>query len=290
MEELARAKINLYLHVTGKRPNGYHTLCSLVMFADMGDRVSLAPAEQFALTVTGPFALAIQQISPHENIIDKAAHALAAACGRSLDFAITLEKTLPVGSGIGGGSADAAAVIRLMLRFWNMTPDDVPDFDALLLSLGADVPMCFYSRTLHAGGVGEDVTPLPDVPAFHAVLIYPDATVSTADIFRQYSANMLKAAPIDTAHLSALQTADDVIAFLHETDNHLAPASTALYPQITDALAIAGGQAGVLLHRMSGSGSCCFALCDTHGDAVAAAQAIKSAYPSWWVQTCLLGG
>ena len=289
MEELARAKINLYLHVTGKRPNGYHTLCSLVMFADMGDRVSLAPAEQFALTATGPFAPAIQQIPRHENIIDKAAHALATACGRPLDFAITLEKNLPVGSGIGGGSADAAAVIRLMLRFWGVTPDDVPDFDALLLSLGADVPMCFYSRTLHAGGVGEDVTCLPDQPSFYAVLIYPDTTVSTADIFRQYSANTLKAAPIDTAHLNTLKTADDVITFLQDTDNHLASASTALYPQITEALAIAGDQAGVLLHRMSGSGSCCFALCRTQGDAAAAAQAIREAYPSWWVQTCLLG-
>lgn len=271
--EFAPAKINLALHVTGRRADGYHLLDSLVVFADVGDRVEAAPAPALSLAITGP-AAANLPVSD-DNLVLRAARAMGAAA------AITLHKALPVASGIGGGSADAAATLRLLAR---MTGRPLPDA-AATLALGADVPVCLAGRSVRMQGVGEVITPFA-APRVWAVLANPGVAVPTPEVFRALTVRQNPPLP---PGLPPLGTAEALAAFLRDQRNDLEPAAIAVAPVIAACKEALAGQPGCLLARMSGSGATCFALFGEERAARAAAETLRSAHPDWWLTATRLG-
>jgi len=279
----ALAKVNLSLHVVGRRADGYHLLDSLIAFAGVGDTLIAVPADGFSLTVGGPTATLLP---PGEvNIVEKAARALAAAASLRPDAALSLTKRLPVAAGIGGGSADAAAALKALVRLWKL---DLPEADllALGLKLGADVPVCLAGRATTLSGIGEGLTPAPKLPPAWLVLVNPMQSCSTPAVFKArqgpFSTSMpLLRAPIDAA---------DLAAELACRRNDLTEPAIGLVPVIGDALALIGGQTGCLLARMSGSGATCFGLFAGRADADAAAAALSRARPDWWVAGAELVG
>ncbi|WP_210272619.1 4-(cytidine 5'-diphospho)-2-C-methyl-D-erythritol kinase [Chthonobacter rhizosphaerae] len=285
LTELARAKVNLALHVVGRRADGYHLLDTLVAFPPIGDRVGVAPANAYALAVTGPGAAALGDTAPADNLVTRAAVGLAALAGRAdVPVAITLEKHLPVAAGLGGGSADAAATLRLLCRLWSMDPADAAVRD-LAGRLGADVPMCLASRPLRAAGVGEVVTPIASLPALGILLVNPGVAVPTPAVFRALDRRdnppLPETIPSD---------ADALLAMLAEARNDLEAPAIRVAPVVADVLAALRDCAGARLARMSGSGATCFALFDHEGAARAAATAVAAAHPSWWARSAALGG
>jgi len=180
-EERAPAKVNLFLHVTGKRADGYHLLDSLAVFAGVADRLSFVPAETLSLAVTGPFVASLS--AEPDNLVLRAARALAEACGVRPSGALTLDKHIPVASGTGGGSADAAAALRLLCRAWNVAPDAAV-LERIASGLGADVPVCLRNQPLRMRGVGEILTPAPELPECGMVLVNPGIPLATAAVFR----------------------------------------------------------------------------------------------------------
>lgn len=268
--ELAPAKVNLTLHVTGQRADGYHLLDSLVVFADLGDRLVLRRADQPALRVTGPMAAGVP--SGPDNLVLRAARAMG------VDLEIGLEKHLPSAAGIGGGSSDAAAVLRgaVALVPGLALPDDAG------LSLGADVPVCLMARAARMRGIGEDVVPVDGLPLLHAVLVNPGVGVSTAVIFRSLSRKDNAAMP-DV--LPRWADVDDLAAWLAGQRNDM-QAAVAAAPVVGEVIAAIGATAGCKLARMSGSGATCFGL---YADAAAAARAAEAlARPGWWVRAVRL--
>lgn len=276
--EVARAKINLALHVTGRRADGYHLLDSLVTFCESGDRLDITASDEDRFSVSGPFADVLG--GPADNLVLKARDGLRqrlAAAGISTGpVAIHLEKNLPVASGIGGGSADAAAALHGLLRIWrtNLEPQEGK---ALLLSLGADVPMCFAGTPLAARGIGEDITPLPQMPAMALVLANPLIGVSTPAIFKALERR--DNPPVGV--LPASSSLADWIDCLKRLRNDMEPAATMLVPEIAAARAMLDGQ-GALMSRMSGSGATCFGIFDSPEKAKAAAEALRRQRPDWY--------
>jgi 4-diphosphocytidyl-2-C-methyl-D-erythritol kinase len=266
VSEYAWAKVNLHLHVLGRRPDGYHMLDSLVVFAGAADRLHAAADDGVSLAFCGPFGGVLA--AEADNLVLRAARALDPARGARM----TLEKHLPVASGIGGGSADAAAALRLLARVWGCTRAPA----ALALSLGADVPACLASVPCRMSGIGDVLAPAPALPAFGIALVNPGVAVATADVFRAlagaYSAPA--ALPDRWAHAAAMAT--DLAALR----NDLETPAIALCPAIADVLAALRATPGCLLARMSGSGATCFALYETAD--VAAAGAAACARPGWW--------
>ena len=274
--ELARAKINLCLHVTGQRGNGYHLLDSLVVFADIGDRISCVPAKDLALTITGPEAAGLS--TEADNLVLRAARAFGNAQGA----AITLDKRLPVASGIGGGSADAAATLLALSRMWRV---GLPDA-AAVLRLGADVPVCLAGHPARMRGVGEVVTALPHpLPDAHLVLVNPRVQVSTPVVFNGLARKDNPPLPADLPRLKSLP---ELAAFLMMQRNDLEAPALAAQPVIGQVKAALGGQTGCHLARMSGSGATCFGLFADPLTAAAAASAIRAAHPGWWVETAAM--
>jgi 4-diphosphocytidyl-2-C-methyl-D-erythritol kinase len=283
--ELAPAKINLALHVVGQRADGYHLLDSIVTFASEGDRIHIEPAQADSFRLSGRFAahLAQNEAEGQKNLVLKARDRLRSAL-REQDkaappVAIHLEKNLPVASGIGGGSADAAATLRGLSRFWNSAPED-DALTAIALGLGADVPMCLASQPLLARGIGEEITLLPDLPSFAMVLGNPLVSVSTPEIFRNLSRKDNEAMPIQAGgwarHLALLR-------------NDLEPVARDLLAEIGALSQMITAQ-GAWLTRMSGSGATCFGLFDTQDQAVHAANALKRQQPDWYfVATTTIG-
>jgi 4-diphosphocytidyl-2-C-methyl-D-erythritol kinase len=264
-EVLAPAKINLALHVTGQRADGYHTLDSLVVFARVFDRLRFAKAGTMELTVGGPFAAGVPTDS--RNLVWRAAET-AGWTGH-----IHLEKNLPHGGGLGGGSADAAAVLRTL----GGTEHAV--------SLGADVPVCLGSRAARMSGIGEDITLLKDDLTFFAVLVNPALHVPTPAVFKALkSKNNAPLAPMPhSAH-----SLNDWLDWLKLQRNDLQAPAMALEPRIADVLDALKETPDILLARMSGSGSTCFGLYPTIKTAHAAAKALQAANPDWWcVETVL---
>ncbi len=282
VEETARAKVNLALHVTGRRADGYHLLDSLVTFAEDGDELTFQPAETDSLTLTGPFArsLSLGPAKPEDNLVAQARDRLRAVLDQhgqpSSPVAITLEKNLPVAAGIGGGSADAAATLRGLMRLWQA---DLPAgaLAELALSLGADVPMCLRSMPLRAQGIGEAITPAA-LPSFPMVLLNPLMPVSTPEIFRRLerrdNAPMtdLPAAP----HAEAWRTA------FPQLRNDLQPPAEALVPEIAEACGLLRESLAVYA-GMSGSGATCFGLYENEAAALKAALALSAYRPQWYV-------
>jgi 4-diphosphocytidyl-2-C-methyl-D-erythritol kinase len=270
----APAKLNLYLHVTGKRENGYHELDSLVVFADYGDEIELHPADEYSLEIIGPFASMIE--NNDQNLVTKAVHALAHATGKTPDFKITLHKNLPVGAGIGGGSADAAATLKAVLQYWDI---NVPNLNDIALALGADVPVCLNNKPVTMRGIGELIDPLAmALPPFYALLVYPAASCSTIEIFKSWRGDFNKFATPDN-----WSSAKDFVGFLQQQQNDLTHAAIKQCPAIGDALQILEDNHATFT-RMSGSGSTCFGLYEDQNEMQAAAKTIKTAHPDWWVQ------
>lgn len=279
----ARAKINLYLHITGRRSDGYHLLDSLIVFAALGDTIEVREDDALSLAVEGPFAAAI----PHgsDNLVLRAAHALADAAGVKARARVRLIKRLPAASGIGGGSADAAATLIALSALWNvrLARDEL---DALAIALGADVPVCLRGTPAFVAGVGEEIAPAPTLPDVWMVLANPRVPVATAEVFRRRSGPFsapaqFKAAPADAGALAAL---------LAERRNDLTGAAVSFAPVIAELLAHLSRLPGVLLARMSGSGATGFALVPDAAAASAAAAELRAAQPSWWVAATALGG
>ena len=272
----APAKINLYLHVVGRRNDGYHLLDSLVAFAGIGDTIAAAPAETLSLSIDGPFAHGLG--NAEDNLVLRAACALSAAAGRPAAARLRLTKRLPIASGIGGGSADAAATLHALARLWRLDLDEAA-LAAIGLALGADVPVCVYGRSAFFAGIGEQVTPAPALPPAWLVLANPGIALATPAVFRArgggFSApGRFEAAPADAGELAAVLAA---------RGNDLTAAAVGLAPMIGTVLADLKALPGALLARMSGSGATCFALFAGEPAAQAAAAAARARRPEWWV-------
>jgi 4-diphosphocytidyl-2-C-methyl-D-erythritol kinase len=284
IEEFAPAKVNLALHATGRRADGYHLLDSLVAFADAGDRLSFSPAGEDRLTISGRFAAALPtDAAPGaDNLVIRARDALrdwAARAGMpSPPVHIHLEKNLPVASGIGGGSADAAATLRGLDRLWQL---GVPrrDLLAMGLALGADVPMCLESRPLVARGIGEDIALVDDLPDLYLLLVNPLAEVSTPEVFRQLAnrENLPLALPGEGAPL------EQWLGTLAASRNDLQSTAESIEPRITEALELIR-EADPMLARMSGSGATCFGVYRTQASLDRAWGKLEQARPEWYLQ------
>ncbi len=225
----APAKINLYLHVTGGRADGYHQLDSLVAFADIGDRLSVAPAARLGLEIVGPFAHDLAKEDLASNLVWRAALALAARLGRAADVALTLEKNLPVASGIGGGSSDAAATLKALADHWQAPLDDTA-LGAIAAVLGADVPVCVAARPSFFGGVGDELASAPALPRAPLLLVNPGIALPTATVFRARSGAFSAAARFAHAPGSVAALA----ALLAERRNDLTAAALSVVPAIGD--------------------------------------------------------
>lgn len=276
ISEFAPAKINLSLHVVGKRADGYHLLESLVAFADIGDAVLAAPGELLSLSVDGPFAAAL--VDEPDNLVLRAARALGVATGTDEGAKIRLTKNLPVASGIGGGSSDAAATIRALGRLWGGLPDRAR-LEELAWSLGADTIVCLDAVAAWMSGTGETVEPAGELPEAGLVLVNPGVALPTPLVFRARTGPFSKpcrfAVPADAAGLAAA---------LEGTTNDLAAPALRAAPIVGDVLAALESLPGTLLSRMSGSGATCFGLYADRDAAAAAAKALKSRAPAgWWV-------
>lgn len=275
--EEARAKINLALHVIGRRPDGYHDLDMLVAFADVGDTVTLAPSDQDRFAIDGPMADGLG--ADDDNLVLRALRGFRALSGRAEPLAIRLTKRLPIASGIGGGSADAAATLRGLCRMDGLPTDD-PALASLALSLGADVPMCLDGRPACVTGIGERIAPTAGRFSFGLLLANPRVGVSTPAVFRSLERRYNPPLPA----LPTFDKAADLAAFLAtETRNDLEQPARAIVPAIGDVLAAIASLPGVRLARMSGSGATCFGLFDDRPTAEVAGVQLASEHPAWWV-------
>ena len=275
--ELAAAKVNLFLHITGRRADGYHLLDSLVVFAGVGDVLAAEPAATLSLRIAGPFGGALDDGS--DNLVLRAARALAERTGATAGAALTLTKNLPVASGIGGGSADAAAALRLLARLWNVPGAE----DDLALGLGADVPACLAGRPARMQGIGEILTPAPALPPCGLVLVNPGVAVATPAVFRARRGEFRPRASLPAGWATAAEMAAD----LADLGNDLEAPALSLAPEIGIVLAELRARPGTLLARMSGSGATCFALCATATTAAAIAAFLQRR--GWWCWGGALG-
>lgn len=286
----APAKINLALHVTGQRADGYHTLETIAVFADIGDRITAEPADQDSFEIEGPEAAALAAEDPGQNLVIRARDLVRSVLAKTgleaSPVALTLEKHLPAGSGIGGGSADAAATLRALTSLWNR--DGISEnLERQASTLGADVPMCLHSEPLVAGGIGEAIVPVANMPALAMVLVNPRRHVSTPAVFSKLADKHNP--PLPREGIAALRDVRDWAAWLKaETRNDLQVPSVSLTPEIDGCLA-ALAETHTLFSRMSGSGATCFGLYDNAAQAEAAATQLLHRHPDWWIKSCMTG-
>ena len=279
----APAKLNLYLHVVGRRIDGYHLLDSLVAFAGVHDTVAAEKADALTLAFEGPFAAALS--AEADNLVLRAARALADAAGIRPHAALRLTKRLPIASGIGGGSADAAATLQALGALWRVTHKQGA-LAKLALKLGADVPACLAGKAARVGGIGEQIVPAPALPPAPLVLVNPLVPLPTPAVFKARSGPYAKPAPLAAAPRDARDLAEALAA----RRNDLTAAAIGLVPAIKDILAALEAQPGCLLARMSGSGATCFALFARGEEAKAAEAALRANRPEWWVAASALLG
>ena len=277
IERVAHAKINLALHVTGQREDGYHVLDSLVVFSDFGDRISISkaqnPSSLVSLSIDGPFAVGLE--SGANNLVSRAAlslgYEITKLSGKPTPVDIKLTKNLPVASGIGGGSADAAATLLALQDFWQSDVDVWP----IAKSLGADIPMCLHSTPLRAQGIGDEVTLLEAKKPLHMILVNPNVEVPTPAIFKHLTDK--QNAPMFAKSVSTMPP----ICEIKNLRNDLQKPAVEIEPAIEAVLA-AIAETNVQLVRMSGSGATCFGLYETLPEAQKAAKLIKTQHPDWW--------
>ncbi len=283
LEEAAPAKVNLFLHVRGRRPDGRHTLESLAVFPGIGDVLAAERSPIRSLSLDGPFG---QQLGAGEdNIVIRAVEALAAATGVEDGIAIRLDKRLPVASGIGGGSADAAAALRLAMRLWGRAPDG-PTLRRIALGLGADVPVCTPAAPALMGGVGEALAPPPPYPAFWLVLANPLQPLATGAVFEALTRRENPPADRLPARFGDLGT---FTAWLARQRNDLEAPARRIAPVVASVLGALRWSPRCRLARMSGSGATCFGIFEDEAAALDAAQAIARAEPAWWVAPARVG-
>lgn len=283
--EFAPAKVNLTLAAGRARADGYHPVDSLVVFADWGDRVEVRDGEGLTLALEGEAAGPLR--GEPQNLVLKAAYALRAAAERpDLAAGLTLKKTLPVASGLGGGSSDAAAALRALNRFWDLdfTTRQLAEIAAVI---GADVPACVHARPVQMTGIGEQITPLVAWPELHGVIAHPGAALATASVFRAFDNESPHA--LTAGRAPAAGDFESAIAVLAAGRNDLEPAARALEPLIDETLSALDGLDGAALTRMSGSGASCFSIFPTRQDAERGAASLQSARPDWTVQAVRLG-
>ncbi|MBW3559056.1 MAG: 4-(cytidine 5'-diphospho)-2-C-methyl-D-erythritol kinase [Proteobacteria bacterium] len=283
---LAPAKVNLFLHVGPVRPDGYHPVASWMVFADIGDELQLAPAPNWNFRAEGEMAGAI---GGGENLVERAARLLFQAAGvPPPGLRLTLRKSVPVAAGLGGGSSDAGAALRLLNA--RLPEPLAPEaLEAVAAGLGADGPACLQARPVLATGVGEVLGPAPSCPPLPAVLVNPRRPSPTGDVYRAYDAGPVAAADLPDLP-RAIGSPEQAAAVLRACRNDLQAAASALEPAIGEVLNLVSDQPETLLARMSGSGATCFALCATRAATRALASRITQARPDWWVRTCLLSG
>ena len=283
--EEGRAKVNLSLRVVGRRADGYHDLESVVAFADCADRLTLEPGGELKLVTTGPLAAACGDTS--DNLVFKAARLLAEAVPNLKLGAFALDKVLPVAAGIGGGSADAAAALRLLARLNDLSLDD-PRLQKVALATGADVPVCLLSRACDMTGVGEQLLPLK-LPSMPCVMVNPRVPVATKDVFQALGLRNGELLVGATSVLEAPAWPEeggsiaDWVEVLETVANDLEAPAMRIEPVIGEVLKALRDTGGVKLARMSGSGATCFAIYGAPLEAHAAAEKIRRDHPGWWV-------
>lgn len=271
--EWAPAKVNLFLHVLGRRSDGYHLLDSLVVFAGIGDMLRAEPADDLSLRIEGDCAGRLGQ--EPDNLVLRAARALAAAADVAPRARLVLEKRLPVASGIGGGSADAAAALRLLTRLWGLRQSEGSGLPAIAASLGGDVPVCLAGRAARMGGTGERLAAAPALPVFGLLLANPGTPLATAAVFRSRQGAFSAPARLPEAWPGVAAMAGELACLA----NDLEQPAIALCPAIAEVLAALRAAPGCLLARMSGSGATCFGLFASPAEARAAAARLPG---SWW--------
>jgi 4-diphosphocytidyl-2-C-methyl-D-erythritol kinase len=266
----ANAKINLMLHVTGRRADGYHTLNTLIGFTDIGDEITFKPADNYALRVTGPFAAQVPV--DERNLVTRAVRAMELASGKSVNMELALTKNIPAGAGLGGGSADAACVMHALNDAWGK-PFSLPQLQAVGLSLGAELPVCLAGGAQWVEGIGEKIMPAT-LPRFDAVVVWPGKALGTVDVFRVFAKDFSEpmSAPSDVA----------------VQNNDLTDAAVTLQPVIRSVLSALSSQTDCAWARMSGSGSACFGIFRDAGSAKKAAAELAAAYSDWWVKPCVI--
>jgi 4-diphosphocytidyl-2-C-methyl-D-erythritol kinase len=282
LAERAFAKINLALRVLGRRADGYHELESLVAFADLADTLTLQPGIETALDISGPFAAASGPVSG--NLVLKAVAVLRQRVGDLTAGRFLLEKNIPVAAGIGGGSTDAAAALRLIARANGLALDD-PRLNEAALVVGADVPVCLDQRPRIMCGVGDLLSAPLDLPPLAAVLVNPGVALATREVFTKFAGpqgSKTNLADVPRQH-------DALIEFLSRHGNDLTQGAIDCVPVIADVLVALQALPGVRLARMSGSGATCFALFATPGEAASAAQRLKAENGDWWVYSGIIG-
>ncbi|MEP3279996.1 MAG: 4-(cytidine 5'-diphospho)-2-C-methyl-D-erythritol kinase [Stappiaceae bacterium] len=278
---LAKAKVNLALHVTGQREDGYHLLDTLVAFPDIGDQILVSPSDRLMLTLDGPFAEELSASGGgEENIALQAAKLLCGErSGPSRNCSIKLTKNLPVASGIGGGSADAAATLKALNAYWQLRLSDT-ELIEYATRLGADVPMCVYQCPLRAQGIGDDISTQSPFPPCGIILINPRIPVSTPDVFKKLIHKNSPPLPEIPRRWKSL---DHLVEWLCQTRNDLEASARLIAPQITDAIGWLDAQDGCRFARMSGSGATCFALFENEEQAKNIARTMRFERPDCWV-------
>ncbi|MBS0360991.1 MAG: 4-(cytidine 5'-diphospho)-2-C-methyl-D-erythritol kinase [Proteobacteria bacterium] len=284
----APAKLNLFLHVGGPDADGYHPICSLMAFADLGDTVETFAADALSLRVTGPFARELD--GEGDNLVLRAARALIAAGKRPTPpIGLSLDKRLPVASGLGGGSSDAGAALRLLRKEFGLGLDD-DALEAVAASLGADGAACLWGAPAIAQGRGERLSRAPGLPPLDAVLVNPRVPVSTAEVYRRFDALGRFSDVAVPAMPEAFEDAAELAAWLSGQRNDLEAAAIAVAPDVGVALDALAGEPEALLARVSGSGGTCFALCASDIEAEGLAERLEALCPHWWIERCRLGG
>jgi 4-diphosphocytidyl-2-C-methyl-D-erythritol kinase len=287
----APAKVNLFLHVGPVDADGYHPVASLMSFADVGDRLRLAPADAFSFGVEGDFADALAGEDPTANLVWRAAQRLLTrAAAAPPPWRLVLDKALPVAAGLGGGSSDAGAALKLLRDALDLAVDDSALQD-IAAELGADGPACLVARPVIGQGRGDQLSPAPVMPPLPAVLVNPRLPCSTGQVYRAFDALKAPDSGADLPHLA--QTYDSVaavVALLAQCRNDLEPPALGVCPEIAEVLATLQAWPQTRLARLSGSGATCFALCETSAEAEALAAGLNEARPGWWIRACNLGG
>jgi 4-diphosphocytidyl-2-C-methyl-D-erythritol kinase len=288
MTAFAPAKVNLYLHVGAASADGFHPLSSLMVFADVGDSLSVRPADTIGLEVRGPFAAGLE--AGDDNLVMRAARALLArARGPRGGFHLSLEKRLPLAAGLGGGSSDAGAALRLLRDMIEPGLSDA-DLEVVAGELGADGPACLFARSVIAEGRGERLNAAPAFPVMDAVLVNPRVPSPTGAVYRGYD-DMGAPGGADRPSLpDAFESAEEMAGFLADCRNDLETPAVRLTPLIGEVLETLRGEPETLLGRLSGSGATCFALCASDIEAEGLAERLERMRPDWWVRRCRLGG
>lgn len=276
----APAKLNLYLHITGRRADGYHDLDSLVAFVGVGDDLRLEPAREFQFILEGPQAEFLKNEPADGNLVVKAARSLSRLVGKPLDVKITLVKRLPVASGIGGGSSDAAAALRALAQHWELSPDD-PRLVTAAAEHGQDVPVCLKIENNYI--TAEGTISAPTLPRVGVVLVNPNKALPTPAVYKEFRAGDYAFSPL--ARLTETpRDAPTLIAELKKRGNDLYAPALKLIPEISDIIAALERFDDCLLARMSGSGATCFGLFVDEEKARRAASALRTKHSGWWVE------